>query len=438
MNDTHASVNASNYASVSVYDHRPFFEKALRFGLSNRLIDAATLEAIRTDAPKGMVQIARYFGSEFLRPELEKSRERLVNLISLHLEQNTGGDLHQAATLLRDHSLLSRSKAGSEMLKALLSMPDNSHFSMIDSAGFRDELIPVLARWSLRTLPDYQQELAHRTAIQNRIEAAFWLAEHLGVSRRDLQAMDTDADAVIRTGLLAQAAGLALMPQWAQFAGAVKKLRKQAAKPATRATGKARTSILKLSLPKNLPAEFAPVLQAALASMAEQDLPKILDLSIEPRKLFAQSLNFMGRYFWLDDEGIEDVSALDRALSDQWLKLTQNHTDDSSLITLFLCIAVGVPPKSTLTESAAASVVRKLRKGHFDATLAGAFIHEYAPHEHHNDYQTLWTQFVLEAERDLKDERDTKLAEAMTVLRLHCNVVKASLKTAKASAKAVR
>ncbi|WP_394789559.1 hypothetical protein [Rhodoferax sp.] len=407
-------------ASISIYDHRPFFEKALRFGLQNGLIDAAKLESIRTDAPKGMVQIARYFGTEFLRPELEKSRERIVNLISLHLEEDTGGDLHQAAELLRENSLLSRSKAGSEMLKALLTMPDNTHFSMQESGEFRDEMIPVLAKWSLKTLPEYQQELAKRSEIQTRIEASFWFAQKLGLARRELQNTDTDSEAVVRTGLLAHAAGLSLMPNWAQFETAVQQLRKRAE------SGKP----VLLALPKGVPAEFRPVLQATLEVMQEHDMPKILDSSVKPRKLFIQSLAFMGRYFWLD-EGVDDISELDRAISDQWLKVTQRHTDDSSLITLFLCIATGVTRKTTLTETAAASLVRKIRKGGFQPQLATDFIFEYAPHEHHNDYQTLWQQFVSESERDLRDERDTRLVEAMSVLKLHCNLVKAPAKAAK-------
>ena len=410
-------------ASISVYDHRPFFEKALRFGLHNGLIDDAKLEAIRTDAPKGMVQIARYFGTEFLRPELEKSRERIVNLVSLHLEQDTGGDLHAAAELLRENSFLSRSKAGSEMLKALLSMPDNTHFSMQESGEFRDELIPVLARWTLKTLPEYQQELAKRSEIQTRIEAAFWCAQKLGVARRELQTADTDSEAVIRTALLAQAAGRSLMPNWAQFETAVTLLRKraEAGKP------------VHLALPKGVPAEFQPVLQATLEVMQEHDLPKILDATVKPRKLFIQSLAFMGRYFWLD-EGVDDISELDRAISDQWLKVTQRHTDDSSLITLFLCIATGAARKTTLTEAAAASIVRKIRKGGFHPQQASDFIREYAPHEHHADYQTLWQNFVEETQRDLLDERDTRLVEAMGALKLHCNLVKAPPKTAKPKA----
>ncbi|BDT67261.1 hypothetical protein os1_14360 [Comamonadaceae bacterium OS-1] len=406
---------------IAVYDHRPFFEKALRHGLQHGLIDAAKLESIRNDAPKGMVQIARYFGTEFLRPELEKARERMVNLISLHLEHVSDGDLQTAATLLRDHSILSRSKAGSDMLKALLTLPDNTHFSMQDSGEFRDELIPVLAKWALKPLPEIQLELAKRSDIETRIEAAIWCAHKLGVARRELQAADTDSEAVVRTALLCAAAGSSLMPNWAQFETLVNLLRKRAE------SGKP----LLLTLPKGVPAQFQPVLQATLQSMLEHDLPKILDAAVKPRKLFIQSLAFMGRYFWLD-EGVDDISELDRAISDQWLKVTQRHTDDSSLITLFLCIATGAARKTTLTETTAASIVRKIRKGGFHPQQASDFIREYAPHEHHGDYQTLWQNFVEETQRDLLDERDTRLVEAMAALKLHCNIVKAPPKASKA------
>jgi lantibiotic modifying enzyme len=109
--------------TVALFDARPFFEKALAFGLQQRIIDQAKIEVICTEAPKGMVQIARYFGTEYLRPELERAKDRIVNLISLHLEHSCHGDLRSAAELLRDNSLLSRSKAGSDMLKALIAMP---------------------------------------------------------------------------------------------------------------------------------------------------------------------------------------------------------------------------------------------------------------------------------------------------------------------------
>ena len=83
-------------SAVALHDARPFFEKALHYGVQHGLINSARLDAIRADAPKGMVQIARYFGSEYLRPELEKARARLVNLVSLSLEHSSGGDLRFA------------------------------------------------------------------------------------------------------------------------------------------------------------------------------------------------------------------------------------------------------------------------------------------------------------------------------------------------------
>ena len=85
--------------SVSLFDSRPFFEKALTHGIEHGLIGQDKLDAIRADAPKGMVQIARYFGTEYLRPELELARDRIVNLVSLHLAHSTEGDLHRAAEL---------------------------------------------------------------------------------------------------------------------------------------------------------------------------------------------------------------------------------------------------------------------------------------------------------------------------------------------------
>src|SRR3990167_327270 len=149
-------------SAISLYDARPFFEKTLQYGVQNGILDPEKIETMRVEGPKGMVQIARYFGNEFMRPELEKARDRMVNLVSIYLESSCGGDLQQAAESLRDFSLLSRSKGGSDMLNALIAMPQNSHFGMNERGGFTDEQIPLLAKWTLRTLPEYQAELAQR------------------------------------------------------------------------------------------------------------------------------------------------------------------------------------------------------------------------------------------------------------------------------------
>ena len=86
-----SAVPAGN--ALQLRDARPFFDKVLAHGVRRGIIDAERLAAINADAPKGIVQIARYFGSEFLRPELEKARDRMVNMISLYLLETTGGDL---------------------------------------------------------------------------------------------------------------------------------------------------------------------------------------------------------------------------------------------------------------------------------------------------------------------------------------------------------
>ncbi|MBX9817953.1 MAG: hypothetical protein K2X79_07980, partial [Burkholderiaceae bacterium] len=213
--------------AISLFDARPFFEKALAFGVQHGLIQQAKLDAICTDAPKGMVQIARYFGTEFLRPELEQARDRMVNLVSLYLEHSSGGDVQRAAEDLRDHSFLSRSKGGSDMLKALIAMPQTTHFGMNERSGFRDEHIPLLAKWALRSLPDYQAELASRSRVAAVVDAAIWMAQQLGVDEDALEEAGKDAEAVIRTGLLAMALKRTEMPDWVLFEKMVLALRKK-------------------------------------------------------------------------------------------------------------------------------------------------------------------------------------------------------------------
>jgi len=432
-------------SAVALHDARPFFEKALQYGVSHGLIDASKLDAICADAPKGMVQIARYFGSEFLRPELEKSRDRMVNLVSLYLEHSTGGDLRKAAESLRDHSFLSRSKGGSDMLKALIATPQNSHFGMNERGGFTDKHIPLLAKWSLRSLADYQAELAQRSAVAQVIDAAVWLAHDLGVDADELEDSGKDAEAVIRTALLTLAAGDTRMPDWVGFEKMVGALRRKygapdtevkaargATKPAARDKGaagtRAKTSVtasasgpmLAISLPASLPDEFSAVVDAVRQSVIA-DLPKILDARLPVRKLFDQTPAFIGRYFWIDD-GLSEVDHHDRSASEAWNKATGGHSDDSSLLTLFLCVATGAAPRTLLTEKGAAALIRKIRKNGIKPELASQYIQDHAPAQHQDDYAQLWRSFVDDARPTLQSDRDYALKDALALLRHECNV----------------
>ena len=109
--------------SVATVDARPFFEKAVRYGLDQGLLSQDNISRMAAEAPKGMVQIADHFGTAYLRTDLESAATRMVNLISLYLEDSANGDLRAAAISLRDNTLLSHSRGGSEMLKRLHAMP---------------------------------------------------------------------------------------------------------------------------------------------------------------------------------------------------------------------------------------------------------------------------------------------------------------------------
>ncbi|WP_341917032.1 hypothetical protein [Polaromonas sp. YR568] len=398
-------------SAVSLYDARPFFEKALQHGVQHGIIGPEKIEAMRIEGPKGLVQIARYFGNEFLRPELEKARDRMVNLISIYLESSCGGDLQRAAESLRDFSLLSRSKGGSDMLKALIAMPQNSHFGMNERGGFRDEHIPLLAKWSLRSLTDYQAELARRSQVAQVVDAALWLAGELGMDADELDEAGKDAEAVIRTALLVLAMGRVEMPDWVAFEKMIVALRKKHG---------AAPRALPVVVPKKLPAHLQGVVEAVRLSVMA-DAAKILDAALPVRQLFDRSPAFMGRYFWVED-AMAEVDHHDRQASAAWNKVTGGNSDDGSLLTLLLCVAAGTTPKTMLTEKGAATLVRKIWKSGFHPALARQYLLDHAPAQHQDAYASLWDDFVEEAQPTLQSDAVHALNDAVALLRRECHV----------------
>ncbi|XAH21494.1 hypothetical protein AAFF27_15875 [Xylophilus sp. GW821-FHT01B05] len=404
-------------SALSLHDGRPFFEKALAYGLQHGIIDAAKLEAIGTEAPKGIVQIARYFGTEYLRPELEKARERIVNLVSLYLEDSTDGDLHQAAQSLREHSFLSRSKGGSDMLKRLIAMPESSHFGMY---GIADAETPLLALWSLRSHTEYRAELARRSQLAQAIKAALWLAKPFELDADDLEEAGADAESVIRTGLLIHA----LAPQSTEWPNAV------AFEKLFLALRKKKTAAPVLALPLHLPEPLREVCESLRQSVLA-DLPKLLDPAQALRPLLRANAAFRGRYFLVDDP-LGELDHYHHALAEEeeppqpasktWIKLTQGHDDEHSLLTLFLCLATGAPRKTLLTEKTAASLVRKIRKSGLQPELAHDFIGSHAPGAFQEDYRRMWASFVQESEKTLRSDLDYQLHDAMALLRRECHV----------------
>lgn len=422
-----APISEIQATTLALHDQRAFFEKALAYGVQHGILDSATLDAIHAEAPKGMVQIARYFGSEFLRPELEKARERMVNLISLYLQESCDGDLQAAAQSLRQHSLLSRSKGGSDMLRRLIALPESSHFGM---AGSDEAQTPLLALWSLRSHADYRLELARRSDIAQRIHAALWLAAQYDLDIDDLEAAGTDAEAVIRAALLWRAlaprAGVwPTAPALEKLLTALRKKRGTGAPP-----------VLKLHLPNSLPAKLHAAVKTEFAAV-QADWPRWIDAAQPLRTLLRPLSRLRARYFLADDPlaemeeyeqqlailtELDEGDAAPQPASKTWLRLTQGQTDEHALLTLFLSIAVGTPKKTLLTEKTAASLVRKIRKHGWQPALATEFITEHAPGAFQQDYAALWDSFMHESQRTLFDDHDITLSDALTLLRRECHV----------------
>jgi hypothetical protein len=288
-------------------------------------------------------------------------------------------------------------------------MPQNTHFGMNEHGGFSDKHIPQLAKWSLCNLAEYQAELAKRQQVAHVIDAAIWMADQLGLHADELEEAGCDAEAVIRTALLAAAIQHKDMPDWVAFQKIIATLRKPKA-----------TKTINLAAPKNLPAEFKASVEQVRQSV-EADLPKILDAKLTPQKLFNQTPAFVGRYFWVED-GLSEVEHFDRQISAAWTKATSGHSDDSSLLTLFLCIAIGSAGKTLLTEKTAATLIRKILKSGVQAELATAFIQANAPAQHQDDYIAMWEAFIDESLDTLESSDDYQLHDALSLLRRECNV----------------
>ena len=75
-----------------------------------------------------------------------------------------------------------------------------------------------------------------------------------------------------------------------------------------------------------------------------------------------------------------------------------------------------------LTEKAAASLVRKVRKSGWQPALAAAFIQDHAAGAHQQDYLALWNGFVQEAEKTLLSDMDYQMHDALALLRRECSV----------------
>ncbi len=404
--------------AISLYDDRPFFEVALRYGVQKAIVPRAKIIAIEAEAPKGLVQIADTFGSKYLRPEIDLARKRIVNLASLYLLESSEGDLDIAAKMIRDNTFLSLSRGGSGLLKALFALPEYALLGR-EQKGHVEEFLEI---WSLKEgVEAYRKLLDYRRANAIEIEAGFWFGHRLNLNESELQEEDVEALTVVRTALLKFWMGDAdqAIENQIAFASLLENIRKQAKSKTKKsaqlfelANAKARLSQL------DLPERFSELSVSVLDDIFTRDIPLILDLKISLDRLVFE---LKERYYICAHE-IEDTSDYDAIVSKEWSKLTRGKTDIDSLLTLFLCVALGATPKTSLPEKTAKTLVKKFRTQGWNVSGVVDFIRRVAPHEKQEGLVQDWQGFVEDAQTYLADDWDSDTAGAMRFLAENCHI----------------
>lgn len=384
---------ATSATALSTFDSRRFFDKALHYGVAQGIITPERLLSIEEDFAKGIVQIANFFSTAHLRPELELALQRMVNLLSLYLEDLSGGDLQIAATSLRDKTFLSHSKGGSEMLKRLHALPDSTVLDggAVSPESQRAYLDEMTAANSI-SLAEYRAEFAVRQENRNAIDYAFWLAKKMGVARADLD----DADSLIRSAMLVifvDKAALQL-PTRTAFVQLIK---------AAKSTKAKLNEDRLLGFLKDAPDDFQTLTQRAMERFVASDLPQIR----QPGRTADKLLYGDGaQVFFVSESLDEDVREYDRLVAKEWDRVTRGDADDPAVLaTVFLFIATGLPPKASMLLKEAKEVIRIFRTSGFNSPAVIAFIDTNAPEATREDLQKTWTD-------DLQSEAEEQLADS--------------------------
>lgn len=384
---------ASQRNSVAVVDGRSFFERALDYGVEQGVLTDAHVDRIRQDGPKGIVQIANHFGTAYLQASLETAAARMVNLVSLYLEDQSDTNLQVAAALLRENSFLSHSRGGSDMLKRLNALPRDSQLAKRQANAAEEKSFVDERSYALPfSLSEYRKELAQRLEMQRTTDFARWLAVQLQAKADDYA--DHQAEEVINAAMLVCYVGqepLAL-PTRSGFVKLVEQLRKPAFKPKAAPLDR---------LPPTAPDEFRRLAAASMQAFIKDQLPKLKSSANKPVDFIHGDLAGL---FFVRESLEEEVGEFDQMVAKEWVRITKGRTDPATIATIFLFIATGQPPKPTALLKEARSIVSRFRINGFDSDAVCRFIDEHAPTEQQNELRSMWLD-------DLKPEAEIHLAD---------------------------
>ncbi len=401
--------------TIAVVDGRPFFEKAVRYGLEQGILTSADLARMETDGPKGIVQIADHFGTAYLRTDLESAVARMGNLISLYLEDFSNGDLRLAATSLRDNTLLSHSRGGSEMLKRLHAMPGDTslHARKVDPQAQKIYLNERSFAFPL-SLAAYRAQFEQCRANQMRIDFARWLARQLKASPDEYE--DYSAEEVIGSAmlLLHVAPGTLSLPSKSEFVKLLEALRKK--------TFKAKPATLDAFL-RDAPEDFRQMTRLAMEEFIASALPRLRS----PEKSADEILHAEAQgAFFVREAPEEDVVAYDKLVAREWVRITRGDADDPAVLaTIFLCVATGHPPKAAALLKEAKAIIAAFRERGFDDRAVESFVDSHAPFEQREDLKSMWSQDLRpDAEIHLADNDpqmpDAYMERALRYFRRNC------------------
>ncbi|MDP5009340.1 MAG: hypothetical protein NWQ13_10270 [Glaciimonas sp.] len=398
--------------SIATIDKRPYFEKALSFGIKKTIISHEICQAIITDGAKGTLQVADFFGTKHLQMDLESARVRITNLVSLYLENRFEDNLQAAAESLRDNTFLSHSRGGNQMLKDLHAMPNCTVFGDSESQSVK-EFQNEHTFSKPFTLNTYRKERQVRLEAELTMQAAMWCAEQM---KTFYSALDfISAETVIRTTLLMRASDVEEYannpPTRLALAHAIDKIRTQSL-----VTGKFKIA---KKLLDDVPPGYAAIVQKIRREIEKDDAPFI----VHPNIGLAELLSTLELRYFICENGMEDVGSFDALVAKEWHKVTQGKEDPYSRLTVFLCLAASLKPKTMLTETEAKTIIRQVRQFGFDNDAVATFIKEDAPFELKENLWALWEEeFLPEAEQYLLDEDDLKYELAMKFLQENCNI----------------
>lgn len=394
--------------NIAFYDGRPFFEKALAYGVERKIINATQLKQFFEDGPKGVLQIADHFGSRYLRSDIELALKRMVNLISIYLEEVNQGDVVAAATMLANNTLLSHSRGGSELIKKLYALPEDGIIGSYKGVALKE----FQEVWTRHSFDKYSKEYKKRSLFKDEIDAALWLVKQIGIVNKTYD--HEVAELVMRSTLLLLLFGekskYQFLPSATEFAQMVLRLREE---------GMPRYNVDITAWLKSAPVAYQKILTKIANKIIKTDISEMLDKKLP----LAELLEKLKQRYYLRMDDVEEVSRYDVIVSKEWVEFTKGKSDTDSLLTLFITMAGNfktVVP--TLTEKMAKELVKKIRKEGMNVDKVITFIQLTAPVDMREDLLNLWEEFTEEAEIYLLDELDEKMSGALSFLNDNCNV----------------